>query len=301
MNTEKAKNPVLGIFLCVISFLGVAIISGFVKASSHAGLATQQILFFQSVIALIFLLPWILKTGKNNLIPKNKVLIVVRSFIGLTFLYLFYLSVRLVPLVNAVLLRNTSPLFIPIIAFFFAKKKITLKVLSAMIIGFIGVLLVLNPGRGFLRPGDLLALSAGFIAAVGTMTVKHLENKGETVPTMMLYYLVITLIVTGIAAIPVWKNPEGIVWLYLAIIGIVYAIYQVLYLTAIKLASPVIIAPFIYFGVVFSGIVDWIGWKQKPDLMTVIGSIVVILSAVISTIHRSGKIGSRVKIQGSGK
>ena len=287
MNNSNTKNHPLGILLCIAAILAVSILAGFVKVLSKAGLATQEVIFFQSVVSLIVLLPWVLSRGTVYLIPKNKVLVICRAFIGLTFLYLFYLSVRLVPLVNAMLLRNTGPLFIPILVFLAFKKKIGLKVLASIAIGFIGVILVLDPGRGFLRPGDLIALSAGFTSACGTVLVGYLEDKGELVPAMMFYYIVTTLVVTGICSVHVWKTPQGILWLYLALAGIFYAVYQVLFLLALKYSSAVVISPFIFLGVVFSGVVDWIGWRQTPEFMTVIGSIVVVTGAVLATVHHS--------------
>ena len=282
---EENRNSKFGIFVGIISFLCFALLSGFVKAVSRQGLATEQIVFFQSIIALVVLLPWIFRQGKQAAIPKNKILIIIRSLIGLTFLYLFYTAVRHTSLVNAVLLKNTSPLFIPILMFFFFRKKLTVQIMITMMIGFLGVVLVLNPSKGFFSPGDLVALLAGFVAALGTITVGHLEDKGESVSTMMLYYLAIAVVVTGIWAMPAWRNPQGLQWLYLIFIGILYASYQVLFLTAIKYSSPVILAPFIYLGVVFSGIVDWIGWKQIPDQTTVIGAAIVVAGAIFSTIH----------------
>ena len=284
-----AKNPSTGIVLVILAFLAFSIMSGFVKASSHAGLSTQEIMAFQNLIALLVLLPWILKNGRRVIVPKNKALVIGRALLGLVSMYLFFLAVRLVPLVNAVLLQNTVPLFIPVLTFLFFRKKITLKIFATMIIGFIGVVIVLNPGRGFLRPGDLIALSAGFISAVVTIILGRLEDKEELVPTVMFYYLVITILVTGIWAMPAWKTPHGILWLHLVSAGIMYAAFQVLLILSLKYASPTTISPFIYLSVVFSGLIDWIAWKQTPDFMTIIGSAVVITGAILSTIHHSKK------------
>ena len=287
MNAEETKNPASGIFLIIIGLMGFAVLSGFVKAASGAGLPTQEIVFFQSVVALLIQLPWLLRRGVRVLVPKNKILIIGRSLCGVTYLCLFYLAVRLVPLVNAVLLQNTVPLFIPILAFFLFRKKITLRVSMTMIVGFIGVVLVLDPGKGFLRPGDLLALSAGFISALGTILLSRLENKGESVPTLMFYYLFITALATGIWSVSSWKMPQGIVWIYLVSAGILYAAYQILIVLSLKYASPVIIAPFFYLGVIFSGVVDWVVWKQVPLAMTVLGAGIVIVGTVLSSVHHA--------------
>lgn len=261
--------------------------AAFVKSSSHAGIPTREIMFFQNFSALVILLPWIFKRGMCVFVARNKALVIWRSILGLVSIYLFFLAVRMVPMVNAVLLQNTVPIFIPILAYFLLKNKISLQTAGTMIIGFIGVILVLDPGRGFLRPGDLVALSAGFISAVVTVIIGKLEDRGESVSTIMLYYLAITMLIMGLWSIDGWKMPQGILWIQLFSAGIFYAGFQVLLITSLKYATPVIIAPFIYLTVVFSGLIDWLFWKQVPSVMTVLGCIVVILGAVLSTIHRT--------------
>ncbi|MFH2033362.1 MAG: DMT family transporter [Candidatus Margulisiibacteriota bacterium] len=272
-----------GILLTIIAFLAYAVMSGFVKACSLAGLSAQEIMFIQNLLALVILLPWILAQTKINLAPKNKFLIIIRSVVGLFTFYFFFLAVKMVPLVNAVLLQNTVPLFIPFLALVFFRKRITLRVLLSVIVGFVGVAMVLNPGHGFLRPGDLIALLAGFLSAVTTIVIGRLEEKGEDVSIVVFYFLLITVIVTGIWALPSWQMPVGTIWLYLALAGVLYAVFQVLFVLALKFASATKISPFIYFVVIFSGLIDWLVWKQTPGLLTVAGSVVVIAAAIFST------------------
>jgi len=276
----------MAIFLVIVSQASFAALSGLVKAASNAGLSSQEILFFQSLFAMAIHLPWILKDGLRVFAPKNIALIAARSLCGVLFLYLFYMSVRLVPLVNAVLLQNTAPLFIPIIAFIMFRKKITIEVLLVMLAGFIGVVLVLNPGRGFLQPGDIFALSAGLVSALGTILLGLLEKRGENSKTIMLYYLAILVVVAGSFSINGWVTPRGLVWIYLAGAGFFYGAYMFLLMASLKRASPVVIAPFIYLGVVFSGVVDWVVWKQYPDPMTIVGASVIIAAAMISAVHK---------------
>lgn len=282
MNT---KNPSLGIFLIIVAMLAFSIMSGFAKACLREGFPTQEIMFFQNAVALAVILPWIFREGKSVLVPSNKALVIGRAMLGLTSMYLFFLAVRMVSLVNAVLLQNTVPLFIPFLSLVFFKKKISLQVWATIIIGFIGVVIVLNPGKGFLQPGDLIALSAGFISAVVTIVLGRLADQDESVPTIMLYYFLITMTVTGIWAAPTWKAPQGIMWIYLIFAGVLYGTFQILMVLSLKYATPIIVSPFIYLAVVFSGLVDWAAWKQSPNLITVIGTVIVITGAVLSTVH----------------
>lgn len=284
---DQVRKPLLGIIFITLAFLGYAIMSGFVKACSLAALPSQEIMFFQVLVALLVLSPWFIKYAGQELVPKNKWLTAGRAIFGLLSFYLFFVAVKLVPLVNAVLLQNTTPFFIPLLGLILLRKKIALRVWATIAVGFIGVILVLNPGQGFLRMGNIIALAAGLCSAVTTIIVGRLENKGESAQTILLYFLAITILITGLWSIPVWKTPHGIFWIYLAGAGVLFAAFQILFMLALKFASAITIAPFIYLVVIFSGVVDWMVWHQIPHLMTVVGAVIVIASAILSTFPRA--------------
>jgi drug/metabolite transporter (DMT)-like permease len=284
---EKNLNPVKGIVLVIIAFLGFAIMSAFIKVCSNAGLEVHEIMFFQNLIALVVVMPWILHGKKVSFRPRNPLLIFGRVIIGLLSMYFYFVAVKLIPLVNATLLQNTTPIFIPIIAFFVFRKKITLKMWAVMIIGFIGVTMVLHPGKGAINPGDLIALLSGFLSGLSTVIIKLLDDRDEPVKLVMFYFLAFSTVVMGIWALPTWTTPAGIIWLYLALSGIFYALFQLMLILAVKYASTTTISPFIYLAVVFSGLIDFIVWHQIPTLLTVAGAVIVISSAIISAIHHT--------------
>ena len=284
---EKNLNPAKGIILVIIAFLGFAIMSAFIKACSNEGLEVHEIMFFQNLVALIIVLPWVLHGKKVSFRPKNPLLILGRVVVGLFSMYFYFVAVKLIPLVNATLLQNTTPIFIPIIAFFVFRKKITLKMFCVMIIGFIGVTMVLHPGKGAINPGDLIALFSGFLSGLSTVIIKLLDDRDESVKMVMFYFLAFSTVVMGLWAIPTWTSPTGIIWLYLALSGIFYAVFQLLLILAVKYASTTTISPFIYLAVIFSGFIDWIVWHQIPTLLTVFGAVIVITSAIISVIHHT--------------
>lgn len=285
MDTESGRNPLLGILFVIFAMLGFSIMSGVVKAASFANVATEEVMFIQNAAAFVALLPWFIKEGRGVFIPRNKILVIFRALLGISSMYLFFLAVKLTPLVNAVLLQNTAPLFIPVLFLLLFKKRIALKVFASMVIGFIGVVLVLNPGKGFLKPGDIIALLAGFISALVTIVISQLDDKDEPVTSIMFYYLLITILVTGAWSAHTWNIPKTDILLYLILAGIIYACFQVLMILSLKYATPVIVSPFMYLGVIFSGLIDWLIWKQAPDPMTVIGTFVVISGVALSTLR----------------
>jgi drug/metabolite transporter (DMT)-like permease len=287
VNPEKNLNPAKGISLVIIAFLGFSMMSAFIKVCSNTGMGIHEIMFFQNLVALIIVMPWVLHGKKVSLRPRNPLLIVGRVIVGLLSMYFYFVAVKLIPLVNATLLQNTTPIFIPIIAFFVFRKKITLKMLCVMIIGFIGVTMVLHPGKGAINPGDLIALFSGFLSGLSTVIIKLLEDRDESVKLVMFYFLAFSTVIMGIWSIPTWTTPTGIIWLYLALAGVFYSIFQLLLILAVKYASTTTISPFIYLAVVFSGLLDWIVWQQIPSLLTAAGAVIVISSAIISAIHHT--------------
>ncbi len=284
---EKNLNPPKGIALVIIAFLGFAIMSAFIKVCSNIGLEIHEVMFFQNLIALIVVLPWVLHGKKVNLKPQYPLLVFGRVITGLLSMYFYFVAIKFIPLVNATLLQNTTPIFIPIIAFFVFRKKITLKMWAVMIVGFIGVTMVLHPGKGAVNPGDLIALFSGFLSGLSTVVIKILDDKDESVKVVVFWFLAFTTISMGIWALTKWTTPSGIAWLYLAGAGIFMAVFQLLLIFAVKYASTTTISPFIYLSVVFSGLIDLFVWKEMPSILTLCGAAIVISAAIISALHHT--------------
>lgn len=287
LNPEKNLNPTKGIFLIIIAFVGFSLMSTFVKVCAKANLTTQEIMFFQNFVALIVILPWIFYKRKVSLLPQNTALVIGRSIVGFFSLYFYFLAIKFTPLVNATLLQSTTPIFIPFLAFFIFRKKITLRILLIVIAGFVGITMVLNPGNGSLNSGDLIALFSGLLSALSTVIIKILNDKNESIKVVLLYYLVITTAIMGVWTAPTFVMPSGKLWIFLVLSGAFYAGFQLLLIFSVKYASTTVISPFIYLAVVFSGIIDWIVWKEVPHVITVVGAVIVIGAAIVSTIHHS--------------
>ncbi len=287
VTTESNINPTKGIIITIIAFLCFSGMSALIKVCSNAGLETHEIMFFQNLLSLIIIIPWVFDGKRDSLKPKNALLVMGRAVVGLLSMYFYFFSIKLIPLVDATLLQNTTPIFIPIIAFFVFRKKITIQMTLVMIAGFIGVTMVIDPTKGTLNPGDFIAILSGFLSGLSTVVIKILNDKGETVKVVLFYYLIITTIVMGVWSIPHWITPHGFLWLWLALSGISYAAFQLLLIFAVKYASTTTISPFIYLAVVFSGVLDWLIWHQIPNMLTIFGAIIIIISAISSTIHHT--------------
>jgi drug/metabolite transporter (DMT)-like permease len=278
------ENAALGGLLIVIAFLCVAIMSAFGKAAAQVSTAT--IVFFQNFISLLLFLPWSLRHGPTPLKTSRIGLHILRACAGLLSQVLMFAAVKKMPLMNAVLLTNSAPLFIPLITWAWLKEKISGIVWASLLVGFVGVVLILKPSAALItNPAALIATTAAIFSAFALVTVNRLSTT-ETTQRILFYYFLISSIVTAPFAIwngAIFRPRATVDWLYLVGIGVFMAASQLLIILAYRHASAGRIAPFNYSVVVFSGLIGWFVWKNAPDLLSLFGVVLVTAGGILST------------------
>ncbi len=283
------RESVLGSLLIVAAFLCVAVMSAFGKAAT--GVPAAVVVLFQSGISLLLLLPWVLRHGIGGLRTTRLPLHVVRALSGLLSQALFFLAVKSMALVDAVLFVNAAPLFIPFVALVWMKTRITPVVAVGLVAGFVGVLLILRPSSAILgNPAALLAIGAALCSAIGLVSVNRLSSTDKP-DAILFYYFLISTSAASPFAIHGWQMPAGTEWGYLAGIGVFMAFAQLFIICAYQCATAERLAPFNYSVVVFSGLIGWLVWGSVPGLLAVTGIVLVCAGGTISIVFggSSGK------------
>jgi drug/metabolite transporter (DMT)-like permease len=276
------EDAIIGSLLIVVAFFCVAVMSAFGKAA--AGVPTAVVVLFQSGISLLLLLPWALRHGLSELQTTRLPLHIVRALSGLLSQALFFLAVKHMALVDAVLLVNAAPLFIPFVALVWMKTRITPIVAAGLVIGFVGVLLILRPSSSlFSNPSALLAISAALCSAIALVSVNRLSSTDKP-GAILFYYFLISTIAASPFAIDDWRMPGGIEWSYLAGIGVFMALAQLFIILAYQRATAERLAPLNYSVVVFSGLIGWLVWGNVPGLLAVTGIVLVCVGGTISIV-----------------
>lgn len=277
----RAENAPLGGFLIVVAFLCVAIMSALGKAAQHVPTAT--IVFFQNFISLLLFLPWVFRRGISGIKTSRIWLHILRAVGGLLSQVLMFAAVKKMPLMDAVLLANSAPLFIPLITWAWLKEKIGAAVWASLMVGFVGVVLILKPNAALLQnPIALIAISAAVFSAFALVAVNRLSTT-ETTNRILFYYFLISSLVTAPYAAAEWRAPTETEWMYLIGVGVFMAASQLLIILAYRQASAGRIAPFNYSVVIFSGLIGWAVWKNEPDMLSLLGIVLVTLGGVLST------------------
>ncbi len=283
-SAPSKENATLGGLLIVIAFLCVAIMSALGKAAAQV--STGTIVFFQNFVSLLLFLPWVLRHGAGPLKTSRIGLHILRACAGLLSQVLMFAAVKKMPLMNAVLLTNSAPLFIPLITWAWLKEKIGGIVWASLLVGFIGVVMILKPSPALIaNPAALIATSAAVFSAFALVTVNRLSTT-ETTQRILFYYFLISSIVTAPFAFidgHIFHPMAAKEWMYLVGIGIFMAASQLLIILAYRHASAGRIAPFNYSVVVFSGLIGWLLWKDAPDMLSLFGVVLVTVGGILST------------------
>ena len=277
-----SEESIIGSLLICVAFLCVALMSAFGKAAT--GVATPVVVLFQSGISLVLLLPWTLRRGISELRTTRLPLHVVRALSGLLSQALFFLAVKNMALVDAVLLVNAAPLFIPFVALVWMKTPVTPIVATGLVIGFVGVLLILRPSPALLmNPAALVAITAALCSAIALVSVNRLSSTDKP-DAILFYYFLISTIAAAPFAVYSWQLPAGIDWGYLAGIGVFMALAQLLIILAYQRGTPERLAPFNYSVVVFSGLIGWLVWGNVPGALALIGIVLVCAGGILSIV-----------------
>jgi drug/metabolite transporter (DMT)-like permease len=274
------RQLLLGIVLIVAAFFCVAVMSAFGKAAS--GVSTATISFFQSFISLALFLPWTLRHGLADLKTTQLPLHVARALAGLLSQVLYFWAVKEMTLIDAVLLVNAAPLFIPLVALLWNRTPITPAVGISLLVGFIGVVLIIKPGADlFTNPSALIALSAALFSAIALVSVSKLSGQNQP-DTILFYYFFIASLATLPFAIANWSTPTHEEWGYLVGVGVFMAVAQLLIILAYQHATASQIAPFNYSVVIFSGLIGWIVWHNTLDWVSGVGILLVCVGGILS-------------------
>lgn len=239
------------------------------------------ILCVQGIAGVLCTLPWIVKHGKDSLKTPSWGLILLRTGCGLLIYTFLFLSIVHTSLVDAFLLNNASPLFLPIVIWIWMKLPIEHKLWPGLIGGFIGLLLILKPGAELLNLGALYGVAMAIFAAIAMVSLRLLSFTTRS-HTVLFYYFLLSALITLPIAIYIGKVPTGADWIELIGIAALSTLGQTCMTRAFHHASPTALGPFNYSSVIYAGILDWILYGAKPDLFSFLGILLIVFGGIWS-------------------
>lgn len=246
-------------------------------------LPNPMIIFFRQAFSFLIVMPLIpAKVGSYKNLKTNCFhLHLLRAFSSLAAMFCLYFSLRYLPLVDAVLLTYTRPLFIPIVVFLWFRKKWTKSTWWGLITGFLGVLIILRPDEKIFDIASLVGLAAGMFGSIAFTTIRRL-TKTEPSERILFYYLALSLPIASVPLATGWQTPSLFEWGLLIVIGAIATIYQMFLTRAYQHAKAFKVGSLLYSSVVFAWFFDMILGAGQLQLIEIAGIVLVALGSYIA-------------------
>ncbi len=271
----------LGALLILLSEVAFAGMGATVKVLAGMGLPNEMLVFMRAAVGAVLLLPILIYAGGPALLRSELPrLHLLRSLAGISAMYCFFYALAHLPLAEGLLLKMTSPLFIPLIAYAWLGERAGRIALWAMPVGFFGVLLVLAPD-GEVRLAALVGLLGGALAALAKVTVRRLGRSEPTLRVVAWF----TLVGLAVASLPLpwsWQTPNRDEWLLLLLLGALGTVGQLLLTRGYAVAASSTVAPFTYFSVLFGAIYGYFLWGEVPRGHFVAGAVLIALAGLLA-------------------
>lgn len=288
--TYKHLPSAIGVAL--LASLSNALMAACIKWEITQGVSASMIVFWRSMWGLFFLLPMIhFFTPTTSIWDKIKTehlgMHLIRSGTGFAGVIIFCLVLKHLTLTVATLLFFTVPLFIPFVGYIWKKRPLPRLGWIGLIIGFIGVVFVIQPGYEAFQPAVIFGLLSGLFTSIGQFST-HLLTATEKAQKINFYYFVICGVLGGILTLfdPVnnWGHLKLENFLFFTLIGFLGVCYLQLLTYALKHGPPPVITSLLYTVVLYSFLFDWLIWKQVPDWETLVGVFLVVLGVILKLI-----------------
>jgi len=234
-----------------------------------------QLLLIRSLAASLMLAPAAYRTGFATIFkPQRPWIHALRAFCSVTETALFYWAVVYLPLADTVAFYLASPIFVTILAVVFLKEKVGWRRWSAILVGFIGVLIALKPTGDGLGWPALIAISGSFIFAGSNVLTRLLAGENEVT---LVSWQVMGAVIFGLAVAPFrWTTPSFADFLGLSLLGIVATFAHMGVNRSLKYAPAAVVVPYQYSLIVWAMIFGYAFFGDWPANNVLTGSAIIV-------------------------
>ena len=263
----------------LLAWVMLPIMDGFAKYLS-SDLPVLQITWARYFFTVAFTFPIMFFFYRNQLKWSEKPkLQFLRGLILLTANICFFYSISVISLAKALTLAFVAPLIVTAFSPIFLSEKVGLRRWLAVIIGFIGSLVVIRPGFVEINLASLAALGTGVMYGFYLIITRKLSTSDNPLLTLLLTGVVGATIISMVMPF-VWVKPTLNQWSMMAAIGIFACVGHLFLILSLKYADASKLAPFSYFEIITNIIIGYYFFSDFPDNWTFLGLFIIVISGI---------------------
>ena len=260
-----------------------AVTSAMIKRAG-AEVPTAELMLFRSGVALMLLLPWIVRSGGWTVLRTRYWRAhAFRAVTGLGGMFGTFYGYTKLPLATSTALGFAMPIFLALMGVAFLRERVGLARAATIGVGLVGVLLLIRPweGRGGVPLFDTAVVMAGVLAWAGSMIgIRTLGLAGERNLTIVTWFMLSGLVASIVLCIPVWVTPRwGLLPLLLGM-GVMSGTAQLLMTEGYRNGESSLLAPFEYSAILYTVVMGALFWGEVPGVWDAVGILVLIGSGL---------------------
>jgi drug/metabolite transporter (DMT)-like permease len=261
----------------VLLMLFSTVLFGLMAVAIRLASETQhpfEIAFFRNLFGLLFTLPLLFKHGPGLLKTSKLPLYLLRCAIGTVGMLAGFWAIVHLPLAQAVAISYSTPLFVTIGAVWVLGETVRARRWAAVLIGFIGVIILLHPDADTFTGASLVALLAAVMSASVAISIKFL-TRTESPDAIVVFTTALWVPMSLVPALLFWQTPSGITWLWLVLAGLFGTVAHMCWTRALQLGDASILTPISFMQVLVVGVFGWWLFDESVDRYTLIGALII--------------------------
>lgn len=292
MSSDRpVQNRLLGIGLRLGATTCFGFMAAAIKLGYDAGAATPELVFYRFAFGLPPLLAWIAWDRNFGTWRTQRPLAhLTRALIGLTTMVLAFSALRYLPLAEATTIGFAAPLFAVMLSALVLGETVGRHRWSAVALGFIGVLIVMQPQGSEMPPlGLALAIASAFGVGIVTITIRQI-GRTESTQTVVLWFSLVSIAAAGCLMPASSQAHDARTWAILAALGLFGGFGQIFMTAALRYAPVSVVVPFDYTQLLWAVLLGWLLYETQPPATTWAGAAVIIASGLY-TVYREHRLG----------
>lgn len=244
-----------------------------------------QLIFIRSffiILPVLIVVAW--RNEWGSLRTVNRRMQFLRASLVVLSTALIVTSLKLLPLADYVAFLHSAPLVITALARPLLREHVGWHRWAAVVVGFVGILIMTRPAPGIFQVAALVPLAAACSTAVRDIITRRMSET-ESTNAMMVWPVIGLVVVSAPFAPDGWVTPDLADFGLMALSGFLVGISHYMLIEAYRLAEAAIVAPFKYSSLVWAVLLGYLVWGHLPDIWISTGAIIVISSGLY-ILHR---------------
>ena len=256
----------------------------------------NQVIFFRSIFAFVPLFCWIYHQKRKNsqklssfIAPKSYPFVIFRGFVMFIAFSCFVVSLSYIQLATMTSISFATPLFTVVFAIFLLNERLSKVGFFALLFGFMGMIFIVKPSQGsFANIGTIAALTGSVFFAISRIITRK-YGRVESTESVAFWTIAVWSIITSISILFSWHTPDLKGWLLLIVVGLLGGVAEAVLVKSMQIAPASIVGPVQYTQLIWAIFFGIVIWQEYPDIYTLFGAMLVIVSTLYMTRYETRK------------